>query len=297
MVSELKIRMLAPAKINLGLTVLGKRADGYHEIRTLFQTVNIFDELEIAWGKKELEFICEGEVIPPSDQENIVCRAARLFLSRLKVNHGLRLLLKKSIPVAAGLGGGSSDAAATLRGLNMLFSYPFSEEILREMGQELGADVPFFLFGNAARGEGIGERLFPVTPLRKVWLLIINPGFSLATKWVYSNITTDLLLTKMPDHINMLELFLDKNDLSQVGRYLYNDLELVVADKYPVIVEIKERLLSAGALGAAMSGSGASVFGIFSDLLSAQEGFESITKEGRGWKIFLTRPYEDNFHQ
>ena len=286
---EPRVKVTAPAKINLGLCIQKKRDDGYHEIKTLFQAVNLYDTLEMSPGSKGIELLVEGEAIP-TDKKNIVWKAAQLFLSRLDSPAGVQILLKKRIPVAAGLGGGSSDAAATLKGLNRLFNLPLPQKNLLEMGKQLGADVPFFLFGNSAMGEGIGTRLTSTPALSKAWVVIANPGFPISTKWTYSNISIDLLLTKKTDHINMLRLFLGKNDLPKIGRHLHNDLEAVVIRRYPAINELKKRLISGGALGAVMSGSGASVFGIFNDRLLAEQVFDSIRKENTRWKIFLTEP-------
>jgi len=286
---EPRVKVTAPAKINLGLRINKKRDNGYHEIRTLFQAVNLYDTLEISLRSKKIELLVEGEALP-TDKKNIVWKAAQLFLSRVDSPTGVQILLKKRIPVAAGLGGGSSDAAATLKGLNQLFSFHLPQKNLLEMGKQLGADVPFFLFGNSALGEGIGTRLTSTPALSKAWVVIANPGFPISTKWAYSNINIDLLLTKKTDHINMLRLFLGKNDLPKIARHLHNDLETIVIKKYPVIKALKKRLLSGGALGAVMSGSGASVFGIFNDRVLAEKVLDSIRKEHTGWKIFLTEP-------
>ena len=284
-----RVKVTAPAKINLGLTIHKKRDDGYHEIKTLLQAVSLYDELEISLIHKGIELVSEGETTP-TDQKNIVWKAAQLFLSRFNCPNGIHILLKKTIPVAAGLGGGSSDAAATLKGLNQLFDLSLSQDYLLKMGKKLGADVPFFLFKNSALGEGIGARLTSTPPLSSAWIIIANPDFSLSTKWVYNNIDIDLLLTKKTDHINMLRLFLGKNDLPNIGLHLHNDLEPFILRRYPVIKELKERLLTAGALGALMSGSGSSVFGIFHDRLLAKKACDYMRKENNRWKIFLTEP-------
>ena len=184
----------------------------------------------------------------------------------------------------------SSDAAAILKGLNQLFGLCLSQNELLEIGGKLGADVPFFLYGNSALGEGIGTKLTKTPPLQNAWVVIANPGFCLSTKWVYSNLDRDLLLTKKTDHINMLRLFLGKNDLPNIGLHLHNDLEPFILRRYPVIKELKERLLTAGALGALMSGSGSSVFGIFHDRLLAKKACDYMRKENNRWKIFLTEP-------
>ncbi|MEW6381146.1 MAG: 4-(cytidine 5'-diphospho)-2-C-methyl-D-erythritol kinase [bacterium] len=286
---EQGIKVIAPAKINLGLAVLGKREDGYHDIRTLFQAVSLHDELEFWPVREGIELVCEGDEDIPSGQDNIVWKAARLFLSRFSVPSGVRIRIRKTIPVAAGLGGGSSDAAATLKGLSELFqlTLPYEEQLM--MGRQLGADVPFFLSGHAcALGEGIGADLTPVTPLPKSWIVIVNPGFPIATQWVYAH--TSLLLTNKSNHINMVQLFLRENDLSRIGYYLHNDLEAVVVKRYPVIAELTNRLFSAGAVGAVMSGSGASVFGIFADHPLADQAFNLMRKESSGWKVFLAQP-------
>jgi 4-diphosphocytidyl-2-C-methyl-D-erythritol kinase len=288
--AESMIKIFAPAKINLGLAVYKKREDGYHEIGTLFQAVDLCDELEMSLTGRGIDFKCEGEPAPQG-QGNIAWQAAELFFSHLGIRPGVQISLRKHIPVAAGLGGGSSDAAAVLKGLNQLHLFPISGDDLLAMGAQLGADVPFFLFGSSALGQGIGTRLTRSSPLPEAWIVIVNPGFPISTKWVYNHIDTDLLLTKEPDHINMLRLSLRKCDLPQIGLYLHNDLESVVHKKYPIIEELKNRLLSAGAVGAIMSGSGASVFGIFSDCLLAKKAYSCLKRQNSMWKVFLTRPY------
>ncbi len=165
-----------------------------------------------------------------------------------------------------------------------------SKDALIHLGAKIGADVPFFLYGNAALGEGTGNRLSYSTPLSDVYLIIINPGFPISTRWVYEQFNTNLLLTKNSDHIIMIKLFLEKKDFQQLGLYLHNDLEGVVLKRYPLVGEMKDRLLSAGALGAIMSGSGASVFGIFSELPLAEKAFNQIKRGDNEWKIFLTKP-------
>ncbi|MCL6582070.1 MAG: 4-(cytidine 5'-diphospho)-2-C-methyl-D-erythritol kinase [bacterium] len=286
---EQAVAIRAPAKINLGLSVLGKRGDGYHNIRTLFQAVSLSDELKFWPAKEGIELICQGDEKIPSDQENIVWKAARLIMSSYCIPGGVRILIHKRIPLAAGLGGGSSDAAATLRGLTELFHLHLTTDELMAMGKQLGADVPFFLLGHpCALGEGIGAELTPMPPLPDSWIIILNPGFPILTQWVYTK--TSLLLTKKSNHINMVQFFLKEHNLSQIGYHLHNDLEAVVIERYPVVAELKNRLFSAGAVGAAMSGSGASVFGIFADRPLAEQAFNLMREEGSGWKVFLTQP-------
>ncbi len=264
--------LLAPAKINLYLKILGRRPDGYHELDTLMQKVDLHDKLELSLADTlGIRLICHGTDLP-EDEGNIVFRAARLFLEQTgKVGQGLRIVLRKRIPLAAGLGGGSSDAAAVLKGLNQLLAAGGSTEELAAMGVKLGADVPFFVHDfPAAWAGGIGERLEPAEPLRGFTVLLVNPGIAVSTKWAYETFSQTagrIALTAAGKKFN-LSNFSNESGLPLRQRTflpadLWNDLEQVTAAKHRVISELKARLAAVGAAGAMMSGSGSTVFGLF----------------------------------
>lgn len=251
------LHLKAPAKVNFRLDVLRRRSDGYHELRMLMQRIDLCDELELTLlDSPGITVRCDGSDLP-SDEGNIVWRAAAAMLERTPGKTGVAIRLTKNIPVAAGLGGGSSDAATTLMGLNSMLGSNLDPAELMEIGLKLGADVPFFIFGKPAIATGVGENLTPLEGIAPLWLLLVNPGIHVSTAWVYQNLglTTDKVADKIP--------FLYKS-AEEVCAILANDLEAVTLQKFPVIREIKEQLMKAGALGTLMSGSGPTVFALFS---------------------------------
>ena len=277
----MKIR--APAKINLSLRVVGRRADGYHLLDTIIVPVSLYDEIEIrkvrlpAKNKKpappSIKVICNHPLVP-SDENNLVYRAARLLLEKAKSDQPIEIRIRKHIPVGAGLGGGSSDAAATLVGLNRLLELGFSVKQLERLGLQLGADVPFFIRGQPARARGIGERLQPFAPLRRLWLVILYPGFPVSSAWVYGNLPAKL--TRPSVNTSIASLLTGSGSLANL---LVNDLERVSLSRYPKIALLKQALLRAGAAGSLMSGSGSSVFGVFKSKRKAQDAFRRLQQE------------------
>jgi len=255
----------APAKINLCLRVLGRRPDGFHDIESVFYQVDLFDTLAIH-PASSLEFSCSGfDAGNPSD--NLVLRAARRLAARCGVREGARLELKKEIPSGAGLGGGSSDAAATLLGLNRFWRLNLSREALHEEAEALGSDVPFFLYGPAARVSGRGETVDSFTPSESIAALLVKPACSVSTAWAYEALS----LTKNRQN-NRLSCFgLAGEDLLSSRLRLWNDFEKPVFERFPEIGEIKNRLLEQGSCGAVMSGSGAAVVGLFDTEFSARQ--------------------------
>ena len=272
----------APAKINLCLHVLGRRLDGYHELAMAMQQVSLFDRLEITVSDGSgIEVSCEA--LEQDGGENIAARAARLFLSEASLEKRVRIRIDKQIPVAAGLGGGSSDAAAVLSGLNKLCGQPLSKSQLSGLAGTLGADVPFFLFDRAAWATGTGTTLEMLPPLPKVCYLLLNPGFSVSTAGVYQS----LQLTKGGELANLPRFSV--TTIPELLGALHNDLERVTAERHPEITEMKSFLLKEGALGALMSGSGASVFGLFATSEAAVAAKAAI--ESRlPWKAFVVHP-------
>jgi len=250
------ITVESPAKVNLILKVLRRREDGYHDIASLIQKVSLADEMEFSPIKTGVELSCPGSNLP-TDEGNLVVRAARALFAQTGYAGGVAITLRKRIPTAAGLGGGSSNAATTLAVLNNLFQFGFHRERLIQIGTRLGADVPFFLYGRTAWAFGIGEILEPFEIPSGIWLVLVNPGFEVATKWAYQSL--NLPLTTAPLQYS-IPTFSGVRDLASS---LTNDLERVTVARYPVLEELKGFLLRQGALGSLMSGSGPTVFGLF----------------------------------
>lgn len=266
----------APAKINLCLSVLGKRPDGYHEVEMLMQAVGLFDIVTVRLEERGLTVSCGAEGVPQGEG-NIAWRAARAVLERSLKPAGLSVSIRKNIPVAAGLGGGSSDAAAVLVAANRLLGVGLSREQLAEIGTGLGMDVPFFFHGPTALAQGRGEILQALLPPPSFWVLLVNPGFETSTAWVYKNL--NLRLTKRGDCNKIARL-----KVGQIAGALHNDLETVTAAAYPVIGDMERALREAGALGARMSGSGPTVFGIFETEEACRIAAERLRPTG--WRLF-----------
>jgi 4-diphosphocytidyl-2-C-methyl-D-erythritol kinase len=268
-------RTACPAKVNLYLRVLGKRPDGYHELVTLMQPLGLEDELVLhRTAGSGLHLRCDDPRLPV-DETNLVWRAARLFQEQTGNRFGLEMHLTKRIPVGAGLGGGSSDAAGVLLGLNEMQGGKVPLEDLTRWALRLGADVPFFLGGRPAVARGIGERLEAAPALPPIWYVLIFPGWSVSTRWAYQRL--DLGLTRPPKNIK-IPRFLD--GLQDVVELLHNDLESVTACAHPWVSRAKRRLQEVGASGVLMSGSGPTVFGIFADEQSARRAAASLPREG-----------------
>jgi 4-diphosphocytidyl-2-C-methyl-D-erythritol kinase len=267
-----ELTVYAPAKINLALKIVRKRADGYHEIQSIMQKVSLYDTLSLKLSPNQGISVTADDPSIPTDSSNLAYRAANLFLKRQKIILGISIHIKKRIPAGAGLGGGSSNAAATLSGLNKLLGCNLTESDLLRLGVEIGADVPFFIYDkHTALAEGIGERLSPVKIHVPLWLVIVFPGFSISTKWVYENYR---VLTNKRKNIR---LFRSIRRFNTVINILINDLESVVTYQYPEIQKIKHALIQAGACGSLMSGSGSSVFGLFPDEQHAQEALTLLS--------------------
>jgi 4-diphosphocytidyl-2-C-methyl-D-erythritol kinase len=276
--------LLAPAKINLCLHVLGKRPDGYHDLGMLMQRVSLHDRIDITLVPRPgVRVVCAGVDLAPGE-ENITARAARRLLALAGKAVGVEIVIDKRIPVAAGLGGGSSDAASVLLALEEMLQLGLDRRALMAEGAALGADIPFFLFQQTAWATGIGEVLEPVPDLPPAWYVLVNPGLAVSTAWVYRNLglTTGADTTKLPRFPKTLEAL--------VG-LLYNDLERVTIPRFPVIAQIKERLVSLGATGALMSGSGPTVFGVFEAEEIARSAAAALAGES-GWHVSVVQPIE-----
>jgi 4-diphosphocytidyl-2-C-methyl-D-erythritol kinase len=260
-------------KVNLLLNILGKRPDGFHELETVMQPVNFFDELIFERGGNSIQLSCNDKNLP-IDSKNLVFRAAEKFLAAAKTNDGVKIHLKKKIPLAAGLGGGSGNAATTLLALNELFGQPLAAEKLYEIAVTLGSDIPFFLQAKPALATGRGEKIQPLEnfpALNGKAFLLIQPGFGISTPWAYQN------LARFPEALNgqkgraqKLISLLQTNDLKTAATKFYNSLEAPALEKFPILQLFQEFLRENGALAALMSGSGSTTFAICENISSAE---------------------------
>ena len=273
------LHLESPAKVNLRLEILKKRDDGYHELKTIFQKISLYDKLHFSLTKEKGVFITAKHPDLPLGKRNLVYQAARSFLKKSDYKGGVSIEIEKEIPLGAGLGGGSSNAAATLTALNQLLKLNLPGKKLMEMGLEIGADVPFFFFKGAAIGSGIGERLKKIE-LPSLWYVLIYPNFEVSTHWAYQN----FVLTKTRFHFNLHRLLKTPEEISRI---LWNDLEKVVSERYCEIDIMRKILYSAGALGSLMTGSGPTVFGVFSGEGDASEGYKKVKRTVRpqGWTV------------
>ncbi len=281
------MKLLSPAKINLLLRITGKRADGYHTLRTLMCRIGLSDEISISFGVKETTCDCNRPEIP-TGTANIAHRAAELFLNRIKrKNNGRResvaIFIEKRIPIGAGLGGGSSNAASVLLGLNRHFGYPLSKKTLMAMGASLGADIPFFIYGGPALAGGIGDILEPAPVIRPFKIVLVYPGVAVSTESVYKNLNFGLT-----NHEKENKKILFNESIFDPVAYLQNDLEATAMMLCPDIGLVKEALTAAGADGVLMSGSGSAVFGLFFDELRAVTAERSLSRQNGAWQVFLT---------
>ena len=273
---------LAPAKINLCLRVLGKRADGYHELCMLMQRISLYDRIRIALTREPGVRVFCPRLPLTAGEENIAVRAARKILEIARCADGVEIHIDKEIPIAAGLGGGSSDAATVLMAMNELLGTGLSREELMALGLQLGADVPFFIFESTAWATGIGEKLEKTSIFQDVWYLLVNPGFSVSTAQVYGKLqlTSARDVARLPRFSGTLE--------DMIGG-LHNDLEQVTLRDYPVVAKIRRRMLDLGAEGSLMSGSGPTVFGVFREREVARQVARAFESES-GWKVFVVQP-------
>jgi 4-diphosphocytidyl-2-C-methyl-D-erythritol kinase len=285
------VKIRAPGKINLRLRVVGKRNDGYHLIDTIMAPVSLYDEIEISKGRRlrgtkpgprRLIVTCDDPKVP-AGKKNIVYQAAELMLRSGRIDQPVKIHIRKEIPLGSGLGGGSTDAAATLMGLNHLFHIGYSAKKLKALALSLGADVPFFIDRRPARARGIGERLSSIPELPRVWVVIAYPGFSVSTAWAYGRLP--IKLTRPVANTKFMRLIRRPINLR---RLLVNDLETVTVARYPRIGRLKTRLIAEGAEGALMSGSGSAVFGLFNSKGRAMLALVQLRKE-EGVQAFLVR--------
>jgi len=277
------IERLVPAKLNLLLKITGLRDNGYHEIVSVFVPVALYDTLRI--GKREGGIVvrCSGRQVPRGSS-NLAHRAATRFFEKTGIDEGAEIRLTKNIPVSSGLGGGSSDAAATLLGLNQLWGNPLKRGGLSAIALSLGADVPFFLLGRPAMARGIGEMLRPIEEFPSFWYVIVTPPIMVSTAWAYRK--AKLELTKRKDLDKIIYSF--RRTDTNIPDILSNDLESVTFGKYPFLRSIKTSLIELGALGSLMSGSGPSIFGLFNSEKMAQEAGKMLALDTKG-DVFVVK--------
>ena len=285
------ISLKALAKINLGLDVVRRREDGYHEVRMIMQTIQLYDRLDIKRTQEPGIQIQNNLSFLPVNENNLIYKAAKLLMDEFSITDGVSVKLDKRIPVAAGMAGGSTDAAAMLIGVNRLFSLGLTKRQLMERGVQIGADVPYCIMRGTALAEGIGEALSPLPPMVKCPVLIAKPSISVSTKFVYQNLKLDDT-TIHPD-IDLLIDDIKAKNLHDIAAHMGNVLETVTIPNYPVIDEIKKHMLSNGAVGAMMSGSGPTVFGLFDDEDTAKKAYKAMRSSHLARQVYLTSVYNN----
>lgn len=281
----------AYAKINLGLDVVRRRDDGYHEVKMIMQTIDLYDILTFSRIPEGIVVTTDKEELP-GDESNLVYKAAKLMIDRFGITQGVKIALSKKIPMAAGMAGGSTDAAAVFHGLNEMFALGLPEEELRGLGVRIGADVPYCIMGGTALAEGIGEILGRLPDMPACSILIAKPDIDVSTKFVYENLHADRLQAH-PDIDGMAEA-IRGNNLQGITSRMENVLETVTVKEYPVIAGIKDYMKRYGAVNALMSGSGPTVFGIFDTERKAEAAYAALEKEKLAKHLFVTRPVNPN---
>lgn len=280
------IDLKALAKINLGLDVLGKREDGYHEVRMVMQSVYLYDNVRLESREEPGIELSSNLYYLPDDSGNIAYKAAQMMMEEFRLTGGVRITLEKHIPVAAGMAGGSANAAAVLFGMNRLFGLHLTREELMERGVKLGADVPYCIMRGTVLAEGIGEKLTVLPSIPRCAVLIAKPPISVSTRVVYEALDSKEII-RHPDIDGLIQA-LRQGSLPDMAACMGNVLEDVTAPKYPVIREIKEEMLAAGALNAMMSGSGPTVFGLFENKMNARNAQERIRRKALAKQVYVT---------
>ncbi len=284
------LKLNSPGKLNLRLDVLGKRSDGYHDLLMIMERVTLSDEIEINIVEKGITITCDNQSVPQGEK-NIVYKAVKEILAYSSRNVGIEINIKKKIPIAAGMGGGSSNAAAVLKGLNQLLKLKLLREKLMMIGAKIGADVPFFLFEAPAIASGVGDQLKKIKKIPKMAFVLVNPGIPVSTEWVYKNLGMSIgssaqnnsKKTDVPDKYTTKQ---------SVASMMNNDLERVTMKEFPVIAEIKKLLVGHGAIASQMTGSGPTVFGIFPDRALADKALSKIKgKAPSEWELFIAENF------
>lgn len=283
------IKIKARAKINLGLDVLNRREDGYHEVRMVMQSISLYDRIIINKVEEPEIRVVTNLSFLPVNENNLVYKAAKLLMDEFQIKEGVFINLNKFIPVAAGMAGGSSDAAAVLYGMNRLFHLNLSQEDLMKRGVHIGADVPYCIMRGTALAEGIGEKLSKLNPMPKCFIVVAKPPINVSTKLIYENLDMNGV-QEHPDIDGIIEA-IDAGDIQAVAERMGNVLENVTIPQYPVIAKIKNDMKANGALNAMMSGSGPTVFGIFNDHFTAMNCIEVLKKADDARQIYITETF------
>lgn len=273
------------AKINLGLDVLGTLPNGYHEVRMVMQTVDIWDELTFEKTASGIAISTNSEELP-TDGDNLIYKAAGLMMEELGIKGGVNIYLRKNIPIAAGMAGGSADAAAAMRGICELYGLQVEDQRLMELGVRIGADVPYCIMGGTALAEGIGERLTELPSPPDCWLVVAKPDINVSTKYVYEHL--DAVGDFSHPDIDGMITALKEGSLEGIVKRLGNVLEQVTVEAYPIVDDIKNGLRASGALGTLMSGSGPTVFGIFQDKEQADTAALQLGRQSLAGQVFVT---------
>ena len=281
-----KMELKALGKINLGLDVLGKRPDGYHDVRMVMQTIYLYDQITITKRKESGIGLSTNLFYLPVNENNLAYRAAKLLMDEFEIRSGVDIFLEKHIPVAAGMAGGSANAAAVLYGINRMFDLGLSMEELMKRGVSLGADVPYCIMRGTVLAEGIGEILTPLPPMPRCQIVVAKPPVSVSTKMVYEKIDSRRIV-EHPDIDGIIE-GLKEGDVTKIASCMGNVLEQVTVEEYPVIDKIKKLMNEGGAKGAMMSGSGPTVFGIFTEKSLAKKAALKIREAGLAKQVYVT---------
>ena len=282
-----KYQLNAYAKINLGLDVVRRLPNGYHEVKMVMQSVGLYDELTFTKLPEGIRITTDNEELP-TDENNLIYKAAKLMFTEYNIEEGVCIHLTKHIPIAAGMAGGSTDAAATMKGINTLFGLNLPTERLMELGVRIGADVPYCILGGTALAEGIGEKLSTLPDVPPCHILVAKPDINVSTKFVYEHLDAEGV-SHHPDIDGMIDA-IETNDLQGILERMENVLETVTIPAHPIITTIKEKMMELGAANSMMSGSGPTVFGIFTDELTAQNAYVQMKDAGLAKQVFLTTP-------
>jgi len=280
-----EIEIKSYSKINLTLNILGKRRDGYHDLETIMQSINLTDRIFIKEEKEGIKIKCSHPLVP-TDTQSLTYRSAEKILSRYRIKKGVKIEIDKKIPLASGMAGGSANSASILVGINKLFALSLSNKDLSEIGEELGMDVPFCIQNGTALAYHRGEKVTPLPPINPpLWIILINPGFEIPTKWAYNNFDLSLI-NKEKNNTRAILKALKEGGLEGIANNLFNSFEGLIIKKYPEIGNIKDRLIKEGALGALMSGSGPTVFGIAQNKEQALKIYEKLKLEYKSiWAV------------
>jgi 4-diphosphocytidyl-2-C-methyl-D-erythritol kinase len=281
-----RLEIKARGKINLALDIVGKYDNGYHAVDMIMQKINLHDTLLCEKNEEDIVILCEHKDVP-LNENNLIVKAIQGVKDYLDVDYGMAITLEKNIPVSAGLGGGSSDAASAIKAYNSLYELGLTKEEMQAIGQSVGADVPFFFEGDCCRASGIGEKLRPIKGLDEGWIVLCKPNISVSTQEVYQSLNYPLILSH--PNVDAMESALENENLEEVSKHLGNVLEQVTLKRYSSVREIKEKLTQSMALGVLMSGSGPTVFGLFKDYESGNKIYKRLSNIYS--ETYLTRSF------